>query len=95
MSTPDTTPETTPDPKFENRHVEAEKPDTISITDRLRLQLAHERMGRTQAQLNLAQLATQEARDGLRGTETGIMQEYGVNKTDTIDLDTGKITRGK
>lgn len=77
-----------------NPHAELEKPQEVKLTDRLRLQLAQERVSRTDAQLVLAQLAHKEAQSILRGVEAGIAQEYGITQKDTIDVDTGKITRG-
>lgn len=80
-----------------NPHAELEKPDpevVVKLTDRLRLQLAQERALRTRTQLELAQLASQEAQNALRGVEAGIASEYGITQKDTIDLDTGKINRG-
>jgi hypothetical protein len=82
-----------------NPHAELEKPSIsevlVKLTDRLRLQLHQERALRTRVQLDLAQAAFKEAQDQLRGVETGIATEYNLSPKDSIDIDTGKIVRGK
>jgi hypothetical protein len=79
-----------------NPHAELEKPEEIvKLTDRLRLQLHQERALRTRVQLDLAQAAFKEAQDQLRGVEAGISTEYSLTPKDSIDIDTGKIVRGK
>jgi hypothetical protein len=82
--------------KTENPHAKGEISEvTVKLTDRLRLELHQERALRTRAQLDLAQAAFKEAQDQLRGVEVGISTEYSLSPKDSIDIDTGKIVRGK
>lgn len=70
-------------------------PSQLSELDHARLQLAHERVARAQAQLALFAEREQAARGAAAAFEHVLLAKYEVDASrgDRVSLDTGAITR--
>lgn len=66
----------------------------ISEVDRLKLQLADEKLKRNEAQLNLLQLEHNRLRDQRNGLMADLMARYNIKLGDKIDGETGEIIPG-